>query len=273
MPQWIALGHSKHANAGWTAPADYRFTQKDGVTPVHFDEISRLVGHFPLAFLAQGEGDQQTYQLVALQALKPQNNVYVTEEGQWLAPVLPDQYRFYPFALLELQKDQLTLCIDQDSGLFDQPATDDSQPLFAGEQLSEAAQAKLDALRLHRDRLVYTQQRVNELQQAGLIQPWSLQINISDQQQTTPVEGLFAINESALRALSGDQLQPLAASGALALAYSQLLSQKSLEQLQKRYQYRHWLLQQPLSDGPLDLTRLATPVDSAPSVTATVTHH
>lgn len=273
MSQWVALGPSKHANAGWVPPTDYRFTQKQGFVPVHFDELSRLAGFYPLAFLAQGEGDAQTYQLVALQSLQPQTNVYVSEEGQWLAPVLPDQHQLYPFALLELQKGKPALCIDQDSGLFELTASEEAQLLFAGEQLSEAAQAKLNALSWFRDRLVFTQQRVNELQQAGLIQPWPLKVSLGGQQQAQEVGGLFAINESALRGLSAEQLQPLVASGALALAYSQLLSQGALEQLQKRYAFRTWLLEQPLTDGPLDLTRLVTPGGQEQAVKSAATRH
>ncbi|MEA3642828.1 MAG: SapC family protein [Lamprobacter sp.] len=67
---------------------------------------------------------------------------------------------------------------------------------------------------------------------AGLIVPWPLKMQRADGQPTA-VEGLWHIDEAALKRLPAATLAELCASGALGLAYAQLLSHARLDNLQK----------------------------------------
>ena len=74
-----------------------------------------------------------------------------------------------------------------------------------------------------------------------LIEPWPVTLANNETVESVgkkTVQGLYRINESVLNALNGDALAELRKSGALALAYAQLLSITQLQQLPKRAQWQ-----------------------------------
>ena len=79
-----------------------------------------------------------------------------------------------------------------------------------------------------------TQAAVDALAAAGLIQPWPL--NIQQGEQNVPVTGLYRIDEAALNALENEAFLTLRRSGALLVAYAQLLSMNQLAVLQRLIQ-------------------------------------
>jgi len=72
---------------------------------------------------------------------------------------------------------------------------------------------------------------VDALQAAELIQPWPR--NLQQGENTVPVEGFHRIDEAALNALPDEAFLALRKTGALPLAYAQLLSMNQLGKLQQ----------------------------------------
>ena len=235
MAQWQALSPSRHPQAGWMPYTDYQFAAGDAFSPLLAAEIAHAVACFPIAFTQAGDG--QGYQLVALQSLQPGVNLYVNSQGQWLAPYVPSWYRSHPLRLLPSDTGEHLLCVDADSPLF--------RPEMAGEQrffddqgaITPALHKVIDFLQQCRNNQSVTQNLVNALDAAGLIVPWALELD-TGKAQPTPVAGIFHIHEAALQNLPAEQLAPLAHSGALAVAYAQLLSAPRLADFSKRYQHR-----------------------------------
>lgn len=89
---------------------------------------------------------------------------------------------------------------------------------------------------------------VNQLDTAGLIVPWPLQLDTGSAQPTS-VAGVFQINETALQHLPGTELVSLAQSGALAIVYAQLLSVPRLAEFSKRYSSRGQDMARQVTDG------------------------
>lgn len=233
MPQWQAVSKTRHRNAGWLPYTDHRFAAEDVTCPLLAAELPHAVACFPIAFTLAGE----SYQLVALQSLQPGVNLYVNSQGQWLAPYVPAWYRSHPLRLLQSQEGEHVLCVDEDSPLF--RAKMEGEQRFFNDQgeVTPALQQVIDFLQQCRNNQSVTQTLVKDLAEAGLIQPWPLQLD-NGSETPTPVAGVFRIDEAALQHLPGDQLATLAQSGALAIAYAQLLSAPRLTDFNKRYQHR-----------------------------------
>jgi hypothetical protein len=76
-----------------------------------------------------------------------------------------------------------------------------------------------------------TQAAVDVLVAANLVQPWPL--SIKQGEQNVPVTGLYRIDEAALNTLENEAFLTLRRSGALPVAYAQLLSMNQLVVLQQ----------------------------------------
>lgn len=240
MPlNYIPVSPVAHRDAGWKRPARYFFAAQDVVAPVVMAELSHLLTNMPLAFVHADE--QAPFQLVAVQSLQPGLNVYVAPDGRWLGQYIPAFYRAYPFRMMAIETtEQTALCVDTSQGCFLNQADDKTTRLFSddGEPTDslKKTQALLEAFEKNR-RL--TSKRVEELNAAGVIEPWQVHLSqdddLNDAATTQPVRGLHRVNETALKTLPAETIKALTASGAMSLAYAQLLSEQRLQHVGRRY--------------------------------------
>lgn len=230
----------KHRHAGWISPSRYFYAAQDVVVPVAAAELSHLLTSMPLAFVHAD--DNAPFELVAVQSLQPGVNAYVAPDGRWLGQYIPAFYRSYPFRLLAIETSKQTaLCADSSQNCFFTEAnSEQATPLFDDQgQISEALAKMKRFIETFEKNRRETQQRVAALDEAGLIEPWNVHLSHGDDvRQATdaqPVKGLYRINEAKLKALPAEQLQALIHSGAIALAYAQLLSEQRLQHVGRRY--------------------------------------
>jgi hypothetical protein len=237
MPQWQAVTKTDHLETGWTRFKDYRHAAQDALAPVMVAEMPQLLPVYPLCFSVNPSDN--TYQFVAVLSLQAGLNLFLDSSLQWQAPYIPAHYRSYPFNLLPNSKGQLTLCFDGESDLVQIPAQQGQVRLFKNDgEISDELQQILDFLtQCLRNRQV-TQALVNQLAEHNLIQPWDLKSRSLDD-NPKPVKGLYHIDEPALKDLAPEYLSALAKSGALALAYAQLLSEARLQDFARRFEARN----------------------------------
>ena len=209
-----------HAGKAWPAFDNLAFAAAQAVVPLLGAEFAKVAVSMPIAFIEQAGGQ---YLPVAVMSPIAGRNFFIGTSGQWLGGDAPAALRSYPFRLGRFGgAEELTLCIDEDSGLV--VDTDGAgQPFFdADGKPSAATKAMLDfLLQIERTRS-HTDLAVAALAGAGLIGPWSLQVRTGDTIQ--PVNGLFRIDEARLDALDDAAFLRLRQSAALPLAYLQLLS-------------------------------------------------
>ena len=148
---------------------------------------------------------------------------FVGPAGQWLGTYVPAALRSYPFRLGRVEGgEEVALCIDEDSGLVVE-ADGVAEAFFdADGTRSATSQGMLDFLLAMEHSRTITELAVTAAAEAGLIEPWPIQVKIDG--DMTPVKGLFRINEAALNALDDAAFLKLRKTGALPLAYLQLLS-------------------------------------------------
>ncbi|MCD6008528.1 SapC family protein [Halomonas sp. IOP_31] len=244
MPQWIAISRTQHAEHHYQPRQGYRFAAEQPVASILLAELPKLLPHYALGFIQQGE----QYQPVALLGLDGQTNLYVAPNGKWLGSYVPASLRGYPFTLANTEDGQTALCIAQDHLL----ESEQGEPLFDGEgRLNERVQQTLNFLQECEKSRQLTQQAAKALGDSGVIEPWPLQVERGEGQEPLKVQGLYRINETALNELSAEAFASLRSHGALALAYGQLFSMHQLSQLTERAKFhaKHQA-QQPVEKAP-----------------------
>lgn len=244
MSEWIPLNRQRHQNQRWQPRRDYLHSSGQSLVPVILSELGQLMSAYTLAFTGQENG----YAAVAVLGLGQAEHFYIGPNGQWLADYVPARLRTHPFQLLQAGEGKHALCIDAahigDDKAFPVIFDDDGN-------MSDSIQENLTLLRYIEQQSEFTRRACEQLAAKELIEPWPLTLSneknhasaddsadsVSDSEKKT-VQGLYRISESALNALSGEDMVMLRKSGALALAYAQLLSVPQIHQLAKRAQWQ-----------------------------------
>lgn len=227
MSEYHPLSPQRHGQRSWSRFTGYAFAATDAVCPLVMHEIPNAALSMPTAFVRQ----DHDYALVAVQGLEPGRNLFVGPAGHWLGGYIPAFYRSYPFRLVPLEDAKAVLCVDEASGLVSDHAHG-GEPFFAadGELARPVVEVRDFLAGAQRARLA-TATVCATLAKLDLLRAWPLQLKMADGGESREVQGLFCVNETALNALPADALVALRDSGALAVAYTQLLSMQQLPKL------------------------------------------
>lgn len=236
MPRYVSLDKEKHLHAGWKPVTRMMFASSDMTVPVLLEEISHIITALPLIF-SQRDGK---YELHALLSPEPGRNLFVSPDGRWLAGYVPAYYRIHPFrSFPHPDTGKMTLCINQDTGQMEDDAlAAGATPFFNSDGTpSESLANVLNILQAIERGRQLTQVAVDALAQEGLLKPFKLKLQTGGAEDTQrEVEGLFTIDEQALRALKGEALERLRDTNALPIAYAQLLAQHRMQGFNKLYE-------------------------------------
>jgi len=189
--------------------------------PVTVDEFAMAQRHFPIVFSA---GDNSIP--IALMGLHEGTNTFFDEKGEAREPnvYIPAYLRRFPFVLARLREDsdELSLCFDPTSGAVGE--FDDGEPLFAGEEPSEATKAILQFCEQFEQAGHRTQAFMNELKESGLLMDGEVAIQPEGADQPFIYRGFQMVDEEKFQNLRGDELRKLNQNGGLALIMAHLFS-------------------------------------------------
>jgi hypothetical protein len=251
MPSFIPINSDQHAASKWRRFANYSFAASEGAAPIVAAEVAKAVPVMPLVFIEQSG----KFELSALMSVTPGQNMFVAPDGRWLGSFIPSSLRSYPFRLVTPPgSEQSILCIDEGCVIsVDNPLP--GEALFGADgKISPSIQQALDFLTsLERNRIV-TALAVSSLAQAGVIKPWP--ITIKNDQGDRQVQGLNCIDEAALNALSNEDFIKLRATGALPIAYAQLLSMSQLAVFEHLARLQGQMAPKPVAPLPDSLDKL-----------------
>lgn len=238
MTSWTALSPTQHKKLSWHRFTDYHFAQADAFAPLLVAELAEALAFYPLAFIpADGR-----YQLVVIQSLEPGSNAYVDTKGEWRVSYVPSIYRSHPFRLLPSLDNPAKplVCFDSDSPLISPGGHGTGgQPLFDTESKpAKALEQVIDFLKKRMKNQHITEKLVSALDEQQLIVPWPIKHRARGSNKEKLIQGYYQINETRLRELPPNALATLAQSGALAIAYGQLLSQARISQLTRLLEHR-----------------------------------
>ena len=244
MPSYVAINPVEHKGKSWRGPSNFLFSTDRSVLFPGLNELTRLALIVTLAFIREGE----RVRMVAVLGLEPNTNLYLTPEGAWALPYVPAALQAYPFALGPAPSGDLILCVDQGSGLvYDNT---NAHPFFSFDGVLDPAVKKLMDLLV-----LYEQQRINcdllskQLCAAGVLMPWN--ITLSTPLGERVVEGLYTIDEAKFLGLESEAFLALRASGALTMAYCQMLSTHHMD----------GLIQKAAARAKLEATNIGAPME------------
>ena len=189
--------------------------------PVTVDEFAMAQRHFPIVFSA---GDNPVP--IALMGLHEGTNSFFDKDGIALeqAVYLPAYLRRYPFVLARLREDsdELSLCFDPTAEAIGE--FDEGEPLFDGDEPSEATKAILQFCEQFEQAGHRTQAFMNELKESGLLMDGEVAIQPEGADQPFIYRGFQMVDEEKFRNLRGDELRKLNQNGALPLIMAHLFS-------------------------------------------------
>ena len=189
--------------------------------PATVDEFPLLQRHFPIVFSV---GDNPVP--LALMGLSEGINVFLDKDGKLLDSMtyLPAYMRRYPFLLARLrpETDELSLCFDptfEAIGEFDE-----GEPLFDGDQPSEATKSILQFCEQFETAGQRTAAFMEELKKTELLMDGEVAIQPEGAAQPFIYRGFKMVDEEKLREMRGDELRRMNQNGMLALIYAHLFS-------------------------------------------------
>jgi len=199
--------------------------------PATVDEFALLQRHYPIVFSV---GDQPVP--LVLMGLSEGINVYLNEDAKLYDSTIyvPAYMRRYPFLLARLRpdSDDLSLCFDPNSGAVGD--FEDGEPLFDGDQPSQATKAILDFCEQFESAGQRTNAFMEEIKKSGLLMDGEVAIQPEGAEKPFVYRGFQMIDEEKLRELRGDELRKLNQNGALALIYAHLFSLSQIREVFSR---------------------------------------
>jgi hypothetical protein len=197
------------------------FIAQTHAIPVTVDEFGLAQRNYPIVFSI---GDNPIP--IALMGLNEGVNVFLDADGRPLDSTIyiPAYIRRYPFLLARLNpnSDELSLCFDSTSDAVGQ--FEDGQPLFDGDQPSDATKAILEFCEQFETAGQRTSAFMEDLKKSGLLMDGEVAIQPEGYQQPFIYRGFQMVDEEKLRDLRGDELRKMNQNGMLPLIYAHLFS-------------------------------------------------
>src|SRR5262245_15944506 len=194
----------------------------------------------PMAFMQQ----VGRYIPMAMMCPMPGHNLFVGPDGKWLGGYIPSPLRSYPFGLVRAQgSEQVGLCVDEDSGLL-ADADEKGENLFTVDGKPSPSISKVMEFLGHIEaNRVATDLAMASLAEADMIERWPLEVDVGGKKAA--INDLHRVNEAALGRLDDEAVLKLHKTGALRLAYAQIMSMGQIARFDQLMRLRQQLAQQP----------------------------
>lgn len=231
----------------------YGFCRRVNSVPLAAAEFRSAAGEYPIVF-----ADGKVPQPVVVLGVRREENLFVTDSGEWTGRYIPAFVRRYPFVFSSGPDPQrFMLCVDEACEGFNREGR--GEALFGPDgQPSPYVGRVLRFLQDYRAQFLRTRAFAQRLKDMDLLEPMQARIPAPGRQLA--VGGFSVVRRERLKALPGDRLSQLAASDELELLYLHLHSLRQFEALRSRL---------PVEEPPADLT----PVSPAGDTGAPVTIH
>ena len=215
------LNRNQHGNFKVRRMTGLDRVAKAHAIPVTVDEFSIIQRHFPIVFSA---GDSPVP--IVLMGLHEGTNAFFDDKGVAREPniYVPAYLRRFPFLLARLREDsdELSLCFDPTSGAVGE--FDEGEPLFTGDEPSDATKAILQFCEQFEQAGQRTQAFLAELKQSNLLMDGEVAIQPEGSEQPFIYRGFQMVDEEKFRNLRGDELRKLNQNGALPLIMAHMFS-------------------------------------------------
>lgn len=211
------LNTDRDASLSLAQHPDYRFAANSNAVPLLASEFAAACKNYPIVFAMA-----DVAQPLALLGLRNSENLFVDVEGQWAANHhVPAYVRRYPFIFLESSdKQQFTLCIDEDSPLINAGTTN---PFFKSGEPTELTKKALDFCGIFQSEHTYTQEFAKAIEAADLLIENRADMTLRSGEKLS-MAGFRVIDEQRFNKLPDETFLKWRERGWLHLVYCHLIS-------------------------------------------------
>lgn len=206
----ILLRPSTHGHLGWRAAQGFGFARQMALVPLAVAEIARVSQVMPVVF----RKDESRWEAVGVMGPVDGASVYVAREGKWRASFVPAQLRVYPFCLDK--EGELALW----AGYKSEPlAADGVEPFFDEAGWSPRVAQTDQFLKAVHAGIAAAASTIDTLERLEVLRPWDVP-GIDNSRPDIALQGLYALDVSALERLAEDVILSLFRSRALPWLYA-----------------------------------------------------
>ncbi len=213
----VALNKSEHQDLKLKPTSDFRFAANTNSVILAGVEFTEAAKEYPIVFAQSGDKIVP----VALLGVRNEDNLFVTDKGEWDARYVPAFIRRYPFVLADGQEPgQRMVCIDESFPGFND---DEGEPLFKDGEATPILTQAIEFLEEYQRQYLRTEKFTQRLQENELLMSLNAKVDMADGQQFS-LTGLLAVDEKKLLAMSDEKALEFFKSGELAWVYCHLMS-------------------------------------------------
>lgn len=230
QPEMLAL--EDHSALGITpVAAPYANTREHAAIPITMTEFRSAQKNYPIVF----SGHQNPYPL-AIVGVVEDSNLFLDSDNEWDANAyVPAYLRCYPFAFAQLGDDQMAVVIDRASALVsDTP----EYPFFENGEVSEHTQKMRDFAGQFVGQRKQTEEFCKMLVEKELLTDQHVTHLPAGAEKEEVLANYAAIDAAKVNELSGEELESLHKSGALAAIHAHLFSLENWNNLLQRRRAR-----------------------------------
>lgn len=226
----VLLRFEEHGDVGLSPASDFSFAREAIAVPICNGELMAAMRHYPIVFAMDEQASP-----IALVAIRKEHNLFVERDGSWKAgSYVPAYVRRYPFNVVETEdRAQQLLTVDRSSNRFVASVKEhvDAERLFdeTGKPTMAAQTAMALCHAFHTDH-ANTVAFGRALIAAKVLEPYHADFRLPDG-TLHQVNGFYAVNETAFRALPADTVAEWHAKGWLGLVNLHLASLQSFQVL------------------------------------------
>jgi len=216
------VNKKKHSDWSVKAGNNYDFAKKINSVPLTAIEFPNAAAEYSIIFA----GNEDTVMPAVLLGVRDQENLYLTEDGQWNSKYIPAFLRRYPFVFSgSSDAKQFTLCIDEEFSGCNQDGKGERLFDSDGEQ-TQYLKSVLNFSSEYQGQFNRTQVFCKKLKELDLLEPMQAQITLPSGKKMN-LGGFQAVNREKLKALTSEQLGALAKTDELELIYLHLQSMRN----------------------------------------------
>lgn len=226
----VLLRFEEHRDVGLVAANDFSFAREAVAIPLCVGEFAVAMRHFPIVFAIDDQASP-----IALTAIRKEHNLFVEADGSWKAGgYVPAYLRRYPFIVTETEdRTQQLLAVDRGSDRYVASVAerDDAERLFddVGRPTDAAQSAMAFCNAFHND-YATTVLFGRALLEAKVLMPYHADFRLPDGTMHQ-LNGFYAVDEKAYRALPARIVADWHAKGWLDLVAMHFASLKSFQNL------------------------------------------
>lgn len=218
----VPFSAQRHREWSLEPRSDYEFAGHSNSVPLAAVEFPSAAVEYAIVFM----GSDEAVSPAVILGLKPDENLYLDEQGKWNANYIPAFVRRYPFVFSTSEDGKkFTLYIDEQYSGWNQDGR--GQRLFdVNGERTEYLDTMIKFVQDYQRESNRTQAFCAKLKDLGLLEPMTARFKLPSGEKAQ-FTGFMAVDRDKLKALPGDKLAELAKTGELELMYVHLQSMRN----------------------------------------------